>query len=81
MIYFYKSLLEGRVVKQGLIAGTAEEIHFVNQTFLENGKALLPFLRLYLDKEVIYELLQVAFVARAWLVVFKPDVIWVVLAD
>ena len=64
-----------------MIAGTAEEIHFVNQTFLENGKALLPFLRLYLDKEVIYELLQVAFVARAWLVVFKPDVIWVVLAD
>ena len=29
-VTFYKLLLEGRVVKQGLIAGTAEEIHFVN---------------------------------------------------
>ena len=58
----------------------AEEIQLVNKT-LKNGKALLLFLRLYLDKEVIYEPFQVAFVARAWLVVFKPDVIWVVLVD
>ena len=69
------------MVKQGLIAGAAEEIQLVNQTFLKNGKALLLFLRLYLDKDAIYEPFQVAFVARAWLVVFKPDVIWVVLVD
>ena len=77
-MYFYKLLQEGRVVKQGLIAGTAEEIQLVNQT-LKNGKALLLFLRLYLDKEVIYEPFQVALVA--WLVFIKSDVIWVVLLD
>ena len=67
------------MVKQGLIAGAAEEIQLVNQTFLKNGKALLLFLRLYLDKKVIYEPFQVASVA--WLVFIKSDVIWVVLLD
>ena len=67
------------MVKQGLIAGAAEEIQLVNQTFLKNGKALLLFLRLYLDKKMIYEPFQVALVA--WLVFIKSDVIWVVLLD
>lgn len=73
--YFTNYSWKGRVVIQGFIAGTVEEIQLVDWTFLENGKALLLFLEIYLGEEVIYEPLQVALVVRARLVVFKPDVI------